>query len=105
MVFHKEVFSQLSFCYSALVIVPKSVKCVLYADVTNLFVESITIDGLYTIENKVDVAYTDWFFANRLTHKTIRALQAIFRVKQKNLPPHYETLKLDDSIVKCERML
>ena len=43
------------------------VECVLYADDTNLFVESDIIIGLYMLGNQAVIAYNDWFLANSLT--------------------------------------
>ena len=42
------------------------VKCVLYAGDTNLFVESETISGFYTLGHRAIATSNDWFLANRL---------------------------------------
>ena len=57
------------------------VKCVLYADHINLFVDSDTIIDLYTLENQAVAAYNDWFFANRLTLNKNKTLHVSFHKK------------------------
>ena len=74
----------------------------LYADDTNSFVESDAINGLYALGNQVFLAWNDWFFASRLILNKKKKLQAVFHRKQKKVPPHSETLKLDNVIIKQE---
>ena len=59
------------------------VKCVLYADDTNLFVESDTINGLYMLRNQAVPAYNDWFLANRLILNKSKTLHVIFHRTEK----------------------
>ena len=75
------------------------VKCVLYAEDTNLFVESETINSLYMLGNQVVTAYNEWFLVKRLTLTKNKTLHVIFHKKQKKLPPNSRTLKLDDVII------
>ena len=64
------------------------------------FIESDTINGLYTLGNQAVTAYYDWFLSNSFTLNKNKTLHAIFHRKQKSLPPHSKTLILDDVIIK-----
>ena len=66
----------------------------LYADDTNLFVESKTFSDLYVLWNQATSSYNKWFTSNRQTVNKNKTLYVIFHKKM--LPAQSKSLTLDN---------
>ena len=53
-----------------------------YADDTNIFVDSRTVSDLYVLGNQAVALYNEWFTSNRLTVNMKKTLYVIFHGKK-----------------------